>query len=156
MKKRNKITSRKGSSSFVMTKQGIIKDFNQMPGGETSSSATRKVLGIRYRTRTLPARGPWMAMAAVKGHLSLYMVESATKCIRARVDRRKTKEARPSARLSRGSLTQRFALMRRDHFEVMPCIGSRTTIETDTISASFDFSDEEKCKMFFLNYILLQ
>lgn len=103
----------------ISAEREIIKDFNQTPVPEGRLVWYQESSGIRYRT--LPARGPWMAMTAVKGHLSLYMVESATKCI-ARAGRRKTKGARPSrgslAILSRRSVLIYIATR---SLEIMPC-----------------------------------
>lgn len=106
----------------ISAEREIIKDFNQTPVPEGRLVRYQESSGIRYRT--LPARGPWMAMTAVKGHLSLYMVESATKCI-ARAGRRKTK----------GAWLRVAALSRFSHAEV------RSNIYSDAIARNNAVSD---------------
>jgi len=72
------------------------KFWHEIP--DSDSPGTRSLDGNGRRKRTFVALYGWIG----------YQMH------RARVDRRKTKEACSSARLSRDSLTQRFALMRRD------------------------------------------
>lgn len=114
-KKNKRSTLWRGSLGFVVVKLGIIKDFNQTPVPE--EERLRPLLGKFWHkipdsdspgTRSLDGNGRRKrTFVALYGRIGYQMH-------RARVDRRKTKGARPSARLSRDSLTQRFALMRRD------------------------------------------
>lgn len=63
-----------------------IKDFNQTPVATGNDDVW--LLGKFWHKIPnwilQPARGPWMARRTVKGHLSLYMDESATKYIASR------------------------------------------------------------------------
>lgn len=101
----------RGLLDFVVAKRRIVEDFNETPPvlkverlrpllgkfwhkiPDSNSPGTRSLDGNGHRKRTF---------VALYGRIGYQMH-------RARVDCRKTKRARPSARLSRDSLTQRFA-----------------------------------------------
>lgn len=135
-----------------MVKRGIIKDFNQTPVSkeerlrpllgkfwhkipDSNSLGTRSQDGNGCRKRTF---------VALYGRISYQMH-------RARVVRRKTKGVRPSAALSRLS----HAEVRSDatrSLEIIPSIGSQTTIVTNFDESNFFDATGKKIYIYYTHF----